>query len=80
MDYQLARFNLESVKREWEMSVAHCSTKFERIRPFWCRQKSDYKVVAIPEFPCAQVAPPMGRATADSHSTKFSDEALGEVQ
>lgn len=60
----------------WEMSMVHCSAGFECIRTFWCQQESDYKVVTTPEFPCAQVAPRMGRAPADCHSTIFSEEDL----
>lgn len=32
--YQFSRFELKSVKRGWEMNMAHCSARFERIRTF----------------------------------------------
>lgn len=79
MDGQFSEFNLKYIKRGREMSMAHFRSKFECIRTFWCQQKSDYEVVRTPEFPCAQVAPRMGRAPADCHSTIFSDEDLGEA-
>lgn len=32
--YHFSKFKLKSIKREWEMNMAHCSTRFEGIRTF----------------------------------------------